>query len=62
MFILGEKTASMPPGYPGEENLWAAGFRLVVEEETWDFRLISRQHGANSVLIMALVVMGDKNV
>ena len=52
----------MPPGYPGEENLWAAGFRLVVEEETWDFRLILRQHGANSVLLMALVVMGDKNV
>ena len=27
----------MPPGYPGGENLWAAAFRLIVEEKTWDF-------------------------
>ena len=31
----------MPPGYPGEENLWAVAFWLTVEEKTWDFRLLS---------------------
>lgn len=31
----------MPPGYLGGENLWAAAFRLTVDEKTWDFRLLS---------------------
>ena len=43
MFVLGEKTASMPPGYPEGENLWAVAFWLTVEGKTWDFRLLSVQ-------------------
>ena len=37
---FGEKTASTPLGYPRGENLWAATFRLIVGEETLDFRLL----------------------
>lgn len=33
MFVFGEKAVSTPPGYPGGENLWAAVFRLIVEEK-----------------------------
>ena len=33
----------MPPGYPGGENLWAAVFRLIAKEKTWDFRLLLGQ-------------------
>lgn len=32
VLVFGEKVASMPPGYPGGENLWAVAFRLIVEE------------------------------
>ena len=31
---------------PRGENLWAAAFRLIVEEKTWDFRLLSRHFQA----------------
>ena len=41
VFVFGEKSASTPPGYPGEEKLWAAVFRLIVGEKTLDFRLLS---------------------
>ena len=41
VFISGEKTASMPPGYPGRETLWAMVFWLTVGEGIWDFRLLS---------------------
>lgn len=37
MFVFVEKTASMPPGYPEGENLWAMGFRLTVDKKAWDF-------------------------
>ena len=40
VLVFGEKVASMPPGHPGGENLWAATFRLVVGEEILDFRLL----------------------
>lgn len=30
--IFGGKAASMPPGYPGGENLWAVVFRLIVDK------------------------------
>ena len=43
VFVFEEKTASMPPGYPVGENLWAVAFRLVAGEETLDFRLLSRR-------------------
>ena len=32
VFVFGKKAASMPPGCPGGENLWAVAFRLIVEE------------------------------
>ena len=38
--IFGEKAASMPPGHPGGENLWAMVFRLIVGERTRNFRLL----------------------
>lgn len=41
--IFGKKSASMPPGYPGGENLWAGDFRLTVEEKTEHLRLLSGQ-------------------
>ena len=37
VFILGEKAASVPPGHPGGENLWAVAFRVIVDEKIWDF-------------------------
>lgn len=43
VLVFGEKVASMPPGHPGGENLWAVTFRLIVEEGTWDFRLLLGQ-------------------
>ena len=43
VFVFGEKAASMPPGYPGGENLWAGDFRLTVEEKTEHLRLLSGQ-------------------
>lgn len=43
VFVFGKKVASMPPGHSGGENLWAAAFRLIVEEKTWDFLLLSVQ-------------------
>lgn len=46
VFVFGEKATSMPPGHSGGENLWAAAFRLIVEEKTWDFRLLSRHFQA----------------
>lgn len=33
MFIFGEKAASVPPGHPGGENLWAVAFRVIVDEK-----------------------------
>ena len=33
----------MPPGYHGGENLWEAVLRLIVEEETWNYQLLSGQ-------------------
>lgn len=32
VFVFGKKAASMPPGYPGGENLWAAVFQLIVDK------------------------------
>lgn len=43
MFVLGKKAASMPSGYHGGANLWAEAFRLIVEEETWNYQLLSEQ-------------------
>ena len=43
VLIFGKKSASMPPGYPGGENLWAGDFRLTVEEKTEHLRLLSGQ-------------------
>ena len=37
VFVFGEKAASMPPGYPGGENLWAVAFQLIVGEIIWNF-------------------------
>ena len=37
VFILGEKAASVPPGHPGGENLWAVAFRVIVGEKIRDF-------------------------
>lgn len=39
----GEKTASIPLGHPGGENLWAGDFRLTAEEKTLDFQPLSVQ-------------------
>ena len=43
VFVFGKKTASMPLGHLGGKNLWAATFRLIVNEKTWDFHLLSVQ-------------------
>ena len=43
VFVFVEKTASMPPGYPEGENLWAAAFRLIVEENTLSFGFLFEQ-------------------
>ena len=40
VFVFGENMVSTPPGHPKGENLWAAVFRPIAEENTWDFRLI----------------------
>jgi len=37
VFVFEEKLASMPLGYPGGENLWAAVFGLVVEGKNIGF-------------------------
>ena len=33
VFVFGNKTAFMPPGYPGGENLWAVAFQLIAKEK-----------------------------
>ena len=43
VLIFGKKAASMLPGYPGGENLWAGNFRLTAEEKTLDFQPLSVQ-------------------
>ena len=35
VFVLGGKTASMPSGHPGGENLWAVAFGLIRESKHW---------------------------
>ena len=56
MFVFEEKTASIPLGHPGGENLWAAAFRLIVEEKTWDFLLLSVQFYEQCVAFFALLL------
>lgn len=34
MFVFGEKTASIPLGHPGGENLWAGDFGLIEDVKT----------------------------
>lgn len=46
----------MPPGYPVGENLWAAAFRLIVEEKTRDFLLLSVQFYEQCVAFFALLL------
>ena len=46
----------MPPGYPVGENLWAVAFRLIVEEKTWDFLLLSVQFYEQCVAFFALLL------
>jgi hypothetical protein len=48
VFVFGENVASMPPGYPGGENLWAVAFWLFVEEKASHFRLLPRRSLINS--------------
>ena len=55
VFVFGEKTASMPPLYPGGENLWAAAAQPIVAEGTWDFRLLSRWFVYMDVLFVHLL-------
>ena len=56
MFVFGEKMASILLGHPGGENLWAAAFRLIVEEKTWDFLLLSVQFYEQCVAFFALLL------
>jgi hypothetical protein len=56
VFVFEEKTASIPLGHPGGENLWAAAFRLIVEEKTWDFLLLSVQFYEQCVAFFALLL------
>ena len=62
VLVFGEKMASMSPGHLGWGNLWAVAFRLIGEEKTWDFRLISVHFCRASMLLMMIIIIENVTI